>query len=192
MQANDRPLYIFDLDGTMALIEHRRPLVEAPYVLVGDAGSVHTIHDAKHPRKFKTIGSMVYQQDPTFKPNWSAFYEACHMDMPNASVIKTFNQLYTIGAELLIWSEREDSVREKTVLWLSRHTGIITHMIEQMLKMRPAGDYTPDEQLKRKWLNAMNKHQRARLTACFDDRQKVVDMYRGEGVSAFQVAPGDF
>jgi phosphoserine phosphatase len=30
MQQNDRALYIFDLDGTLALIEHRRHLVEAP------------------------------------------------------------------------------------------------------------------------------------------------------------------
>lgn len=192
MQADNRPLYIFDLDGTMALIEHRRPLVEAPYVPVGDVGSVHAIPDPKNPRKYKTIGYMVYRQDPKFKPDWNAFYEACHLDQPNTPVIRTFNQLYTIGAELLIWSGREDSVRVKTVLWLSRHTGIQAHMIEQMLKMRPAGDYTPDEQLKRKWLNTMDKSQRERLTAVFDDRQKVVDMYRSEAVAVFQVAPGDF
>lgn len=192
MQANDRPLYIFDLDGTMALIEHRRYLVEAPYILVGDAGHTHTIHDPKHPRKYKTVDGLVYQQDPKFKPDWTSFYEACHLDQPNVPVIRTFNQLYTIGAELLIWSGREDSVRVKTVMWLSRHTGIQAHMIEQMLKMRPAGDYTPDEQLKRKWLNAMQPQQRARLTASFDDRQKVVDMYRGEAVAVFRVAPGDF
>ncbi len=184
MQANDRPLYIFDLDGTLALIEHRRHLVEAPMV---------ETYNLDHPGiKFDQATGRAMIKDPKFKPDWKAFYEACHLDQPNMPVIRTFNQLYTIGAELLIWSGREDSVRTKTVLWLSRHTGIHVHMIEQMLKMRPAGDYTPDEQLKRKWLNTMQPSQRARLTACFDDRQKVVDMYRGEAVAVFQVAPGDF
>jgi hypothetical protein len=173
MQANDRPLYIFDLDGTMALIEHRRHLVEGPM-----------IHDREK-------GGMK-RADPDFKPDWRAFYEACHMDAPNMPVIKTFCQLYTIGAELMVWSGREDSVRQKSILWLSLHTGIVAHMIEQMLKMRPAGDYTPDEQLKRKWLNQLQPNQRQRLTAVFDDRDKVVDMWRKEGVACFQVAPGQF
>ncbi len=175
MQANDRPLYIFDLDGTMALIEHRRHLVEAPMVPDREKGGMK-------------------RADPEFKPRWNEFYEACHMDAPNMPVIRTFTQLYTVGAEVMIWSGREatESVRAKTVVWLSRHTGIIAHMIDGMLKMRPEGDFTPDEQLKRKWLNAMNKHQRARLTATFDDRNKVVEMWRAAGFACFQVAPGDF
>jgi len=115
VQANDRPLYIFDLDGTLALIDHRRPLVEAPYIFVGDAANTHSIHDPNHPRKYKTIDGMVYQQDPNFKPDWSAFYDACHLDVPNMPVVRTFNQLYTIGAELMIWSGREDSVQDKSM-----------------------------------------------------------------------------
>lgn len=192
MQANDRPLYIFDLDGTLALIDHRRPLVEAPYIFVGDAANTHSIHDPNHPRKYKTIDGMVYQQDPNFKPDWSAFYDACHLDVPNMPVVRTFNQLYTIGAELMIWSGREDSVQDKSIQWLSRVLNIHGHMLAQMLRMRPTGDYTPDEQLKRKWLNQLQPSQRQRLTAVFDDRDKVVKMWRGEGVTCFQVAPGEF
>jgi hypothetical protein len=114
------------------------------------------------------------------------------MDAPNTPVIKTFNQLYTIGAEIKIWSDREDSVRLKSVMWLSKHLNIHAGMVGQMLKMRPAGNYTPDEQLKKKWLNELHPTERQRLTAVFDDRQKVVDMYRAQGVAVFQVAPGDF
>ncbi|WGN90708.1 PseT-like polynucleotide kinase phosphatase [Burkholderia phage vB_BglM_WTB] len=59
-------------------------------------------------------------------------------------------------------------------------------------RMRPHGDTTPDDQLKRKWLHSLSPVDRARLIAVFDDRQKVVDMWRSEGVPCFQVAPGDF
>lgn len=190
MQSN-RPLYIFDLDGTLALIEHRRHFVESTETCKECKGSkadpVTSSGGNFHPcvvcngKGFTKVA-----------PNWSAFYEACHMDMPNAPVIKTFVQLYTVGAELKIWSGREDSVRQKTLLWLSRHTGVAMFALEQMLLMRPAGDFTPDEQLKRKWLNQLDKSQRARLTAVFDDRDKVVAMWRKAGVSCFQVAPGEF
>jgi hypothetical protein len=31
-----------------------------------------------------------------------------------------------------------------------------------------------------------------RILCVFDDRQKVVDMWRDNGIDCFQVAPGDF
>jgi hypothetical protein len=33
---------------------------------------------------------------------------------------------------------------------------------------------------------------RERLVGAFDDRQRVVDMWRRNGITCFQVAPGDF
>lgn len=50
----------------------------------------------------------------------------------------------------------------------------------------------PDEKLKRLWLNEMSQADRSRLTAVFDDRDKVVAMWREAGVPCFQVAPGEF
>jgi hypothetical protein len=35
-------------------------------------------------------------------------------------------------------------------------------------------------------------HDRMRLMCVFDDRDKVVKMWRDEGVACFQVAPGEF
>lgn len=193
MQANDRPLYIFDLDGTLALIDHRRPLVEAPWIEIPphsifDPGCSHGTNDYT----YRYEDGRPYIRDRSFKPDWRAFYDACHLDVPNMPVVRTFNQLYTIGAELMIWSGREDSVQDKSIQWLSLTLNIHGHMLAQMLKMRPTGDFTPDEQLKRKWLNQLQPSQRQRLTAVFDDRDKVVKMWRGEGVACFQVAPGEF
>lgn len=62
----------------------------------------------------------------------------------------------------------------------------------ERFRMRKAGDFTPDEVLKRGWLNEIEPPEYARLTAVFDDRDKVVNMWREAGVPCFQVARGEF
>ena len=61
----------------------------------------------------------------------------------------------------------------------------------QVRFMRPDGDYTPDEVLKRGWLESRPKILE-RVFLVIDDRQKVVDMWREMGLTCFQVAPGKF
>jgi hypothetical protein len=196
------PLYIFDLDGTLALIDHRRHLVEPPIV---------ECFECKGSGTFSKIAKSVPEglgqvwngdcqlckgkgrwKDRTFKPDWNAFFEACVDDMPNAGVIGMFLQLYSMGNQLFIWSGRDSKVRAQTLNWLVVFLGIPRKQIDEMLQMRPEGDFTPDEQLKRKWLNLMSKPMRKRLAGVFDDRDKVVAMWRAEGVTCFQVAPGNF
>lgn len=164
------PLYIFDLDGTLALCEHRR----------------HLLDDASDPDR------------------WSKFFLACVRDGPNWPVISTLHALMRNGADVWIWSGRSGEVMNLTLDWLHRyfdqvdarpvvqgddpaawHEGI-------ELCMRRAGDFTPDEVLKEVWLHAMNEFDRRRLVAVFDDRDKVVAMWRRNGVACFQVAPGGF
>ena len=179
-----RPLYIFDLDGTLALIEHRRHFVERP-----DCPHCGWSKDCDHARN----GTR-----PAFKPNWSAFFAACVDDEPNEPVINTLKALRK-GAEIWIWSGRSDEVRQQTLTWLYRH-GIIypfwnplnSLRAPEAFRMRPAGDFAPDEVLKGGWLGEMEPPERARLTAVFDDRDKVVKMWRSFGVACFQVAPGEF
>jgi hypothetical protein len=184
------PLYIFDLDGTLALIEHRRHLVEARETCTECKGTGFdpvTSDASNHP-------CVVCDGKQTVKrtPDWNAFFEACDKDLPNWPVIGTLMQLYSVGCDVRIWSGRSDAVKQKTLLWLHSATRIPLIKLELMLKMRAADDFTPDEQLKRKWLNTMGKQERARLAAVFDDRNKVVKMWRDAGVACFQVAPGEF
>jgi hypothetical protein len=56
--------------------------------------------------------------------------------------------------------------------------------------MRPEKDYTPDDALKHKWLMELGGPDK--IFCVFDDRQKVVDMWRSHGITCFQVAPGKF
>jgi trehalose-6-phosphatase len=151
-----KPLYIFDLDGTLALIEHR----------------IHYIRERK-PR------------------DWRAFFAACVDDAPNQPVIDTMRRL-ALTADVWVWSGRSDEALQPTLAWLAMHTHLLQSEAGIVLKMRREGDYTPDEELKASWLAGMNAIDRQRLVAVFDDRDRVVAMWRRHGVPCFQVAPGEF
>ncbi len=158
-----RPLYIFDLDGTLALIEHRRHFVER------ERG----------------------------KQDWKAFYRACVDDVPNEPIIRIMRRLRWFS-DIWIFSGRSDEVRQQTVEWLVKHTGFRSGDFDDafgdrdILTMRAEGDYTPDDVLKKQWLDAMLPEDRQRLVAVFDDRDRVVAMWRANGVTCLQVAPGGF
>lgn len=184
------PIYIFDLDGTIALIEHRRHLVEAPLIeCVRD-----NLDKDRKPQKVVIKGSKAYVRDPDFKPDWRGFFAACVNDEPNTPVIDILLHLYGAGMDVRIWSGRSAEVRRETVNWLSAHTELDCAVIESMLLMRPAGDFTPDDKLKADWFRDIITRQGLRpyVVGIFDDRQKVVDMWRANGIACFQVAPGNF
>jgi len=153
-----KPLYIFDLDGTLALIEHRRHFVECP-------------RD---------------QQD------WAGFYAACVNDEPNENVIELLETLLEFGVEVWIFSGRSDEVRAETVHWITTFTSLNLELGSAQLMMRNEGDFTPDDVLKKKWLDEMLPEDRERLVCVFDDRDRVVKMWRDNGITCLQVAPGEF
>ena len=127
--------------------------------------------------------------------DWDAFFEACNEDLP---IRQTLWLLYVLLErpyhKVEIWSGRSEgeggSVRRKTEEWIRLHCFFIPGN-EPELRMRPHGDYTPDEELKRRWLHEARAAGRA-PDIVFDDRAKVVAMWREEGVFCAQVAPGDF
>lgn len=139
---------IFDLDGTLALIEHRR----------------HLVRDGKN--------------------RWDEFYRQCVNDEPNKPVIEACSALYSVGHEIVIFSGRSEVVRGETEEWLQKFM-----VPYHRLFMREEKDNTPDDVLKHGWLLT---HIHDDVLCVFDDRQKVVDMWRANGIPCFQVAPGDF
>ena len=140
--------FVFDLDGTLADVEHR-----------------------KHHVRGKNR-------------DWPAFFKECTDDGPNKPVIAALLALKAAGHRIEIWSGRSDEVKAETLAWLEAN-GIDPALLTNM---RPEKDYQPDDALKRQWLLAAD----TRPDAIYDDRNKVVDMWRAEGIPCFQVAPGDF
>jgi len=156
-----RPLYIFDLDGTLALCDHRLPVLE----------------DTSLPGNAR----------------WDKFYAMCDRDEPNRSVIQVFGALSSQGNDIMIFTGRSEVVRKKTEQWLQRHLYPLGPWKLPPMLMRPEHDYQPDVELKRGWyLNQLDKYNRERLVAVFEDRSRVVKMWRDLGVTCFQVKDGEY
>lgn len=153
---NLKPLAIFDLDGTLALIDHRRWILD--------------------------------DDNLTTDERWRKFFAACPDDKPNQPVIAIAKALHAAGYELWIFSGRSSEVQAQTVGWLTQHE---LAFFDRVI-MRQAGDFTPDEKLKAQWLETMTSEDRERLVCIFDDRDKVCAMWRQNGITCCQVAPGNF
>jgi hypothetical protein len=143
---------IFDLDGTLALIDERRALAA------------------------KADG----------KINWKVFFDPQNiaLDQPNLPVMASFCALQLQGYNMVIFSGRDSISRVETEKWLAQH-GIYP----DAMMMRPEGSFTPDDVLKKQWLDELGAD---RVFCVFDDRDKVVQMWRNNGLTCFQVAPGNF
>lgn len=141
---------IFDLDGTLALIDHRRHFVTGK------------------------------------KKNWDAFHKACIHDEVNKPIADIFRLLASSGRHLIVFSGRSDTALSETYSWLG-----FNNLIPFGMYMRKEGDFAPDHVLKEVWLKDL---QAAGITVdcVFDDRKSVVDMWRNNGITCLQVAPGDF
>jgi phosphoglycolate phosphatase-like HAD superfamily hydrolase len=121
------------------------------------------------------------------KPNWDAYFEACDKDEPNKPVIESIKALKAAGKKIHIFSARGDIVRDKTILWLKKYD-----ISYDQLTMREMDSFTPDEELKKSWLLSYYPNYNEEILCVFDDRDKVVKMWRTMGISCFQVAEGDF
>ena len=124
------------------------------------------------------------------KMDWNKFFdpENIKLDKPNMPVIMMAQALDAIGYKIAIFSGRSASTSKATQSWVEKH-----EVPFSLLKLRPEKHpfkFMPDEKLKLQWLNEMDW--KDNVVAVFDDRDKVVKMWREIGLTCMQVAPGDF
>jgi len=118
--------------------------------------------------------------------DWNGFFDLCGLDSPNIPVIQTLFALEKAGFYIHIWSGRTDRVLSITEDWLEKND--LQHF---PLKMRSEGDRTSDVDLKQMWLDESVAAGRKPMMT-FDDRDKVVAMWRRNDIPCFQVAYGAF
>ena len=107
-------------------------------------------------------------------------------DGPNQSLIELLNVLAaTKKYKIILLSGRSSDARQATEAWLKQHGVVYGDLL-----MRPSKDYRPDEVLKKELLLSICK--REEVLCIFDDRNKVVAMWRSLGILCCQVADGDF
>lgn len=134
---------ICDLDGTLALIEHRSPY---------DASTA--------------------EQDI--------------LNNPVANILHVYSQQKEFPIDILLLSGRDEQYRPQTVAWSKRHG--ITY---SELYLRPTNDKRRDTVFKKEVYEAYIQDKYDVLFV-LEDRTQVVNMWRREGLTCLQVAPGDF
>lgn len=139
-------LVVFDIDGTLADIEHRIGFVRS-------------------------------------KPkNWAAFDAGIPNDKVNPYVAEAFRSLAAFNT-IILASGRNEQSRDATEKWL--HTnGFIEY---EKLYMRKAGDYRGDDIVKREILDEIIADYGRKPDMVFDDRPRVVRMWRDNGIFVFNV-----
>ena len=150
---NIKTTVIFDLDGTLALVDKRREIAKKP----------------------------------NGKINFDIFYDPQYieLDEPNSFVIELAKMYKRDGYKIVIVSGRSDRTKEATERWLEKYGILYDRMI-----MRKRKNFTPDNELKERWLEKYLDRDDIRVVV--DDRQRVVDMWRRNGLDVFQVANGNF
>lgn len=134
--------------------------------------------------------------------NWPAFFDACGGDTPIKTVIALVHSLRTgcptavpIGNRLIFCSGRPERTRAMTVRWLLDQSLLAKPPGEEghghPLYMRADNDFREDSIIKRELLAQIRAAGFDPVLAV-DDRQRVVDMYRAEGIVVAQMAKGDF
>jgi len=169
---------IFDLDGTLAIIDKRRIKAGSP------SGNTPT------PSKM----------------DWDVFFDpdnVLNLDEPNPPVIKLAQMFKADGFKVVIFSGRNDRSFDTTKQWLKKFNVPFDLLVMRPDKFKdnswPIADgnpatpdmrFMPDEILKKKMLDTFVDIDDVFLVV--DDRDKVVKMWRDLGLNTFQVAPGDF
>ena len=144
-------LVVFDIDGTLANIEHRLAFVRS-------------------------------------KPkNWKAFDAGIPNDLVNPHVAEVFWAMANVDHEIILASGRNERNRDATVKWL-RENNLVGW---QKLYMRKADDFRSDDIVKREILDEIVADYGRKPDMVFDDRPRVVRMWREAGVFVFNVYQGE-
>lgn len=121
--------------------------------------------------------------------NWKMFFQELHKDTPITPVINVINSLHDDGNMIIFCSGRSMEYYDETREWLSAHMG--GWVMTRPLYMRKFRDYRADDIIKYELLQQI-KADGYNPAIAFDDRKRVVDMWRANGIICAQVAPGDF
>ena len=116
--------------------------------------------------------------------NWTAFNAGMAQDKAIHSMVRLCNILYDSGLRIILCSGRNERNRPETVEWLAEH-----EVNYHELFLRKDEDFRSDAVVKHEILQSMDK---SKILFVVEDRSRVVEMWRAEGLVCLQPAPGDF
>lgn len=166
---------VFDLDGTLCDIEHRKHFINPPkgkspnwdkfFKACGD--------DIPFPHIINTLKSLIDQG--WYVEIWSG----------RSETVFDITQLWLSQQNISVYQLGETGNR-------SGVCEIVGSNYVLPIQMRPAGNTIADQILKEDWYRGFKLETGHELSLVIDDRQKVVDMWRSHGIPTVQVAEGNF
>lgn len=186
-------IVIFDIDGTLAKTSSERLKFLKPKF-----GSSVEYNGGKFIflEELKTKESIVILENEhgvffladkskvKFKPDYEAFNNSLEKDIPNkyvAEICRSLSEQYAI----YICTGRPEKFRERTERWLGEND-----IPYNQIWMRPNNNTEPDAVVKKRMLDSIQRT--CNVIAVFDDREKVVNMWRENGILCCQVAKGEY
>jgi len=118
--------------------------------------------------------------------NWKEFFSRVLDDKPIKHMVDLCKILIYHNYHVTFVSGRSEECRDDTERWLVRNVSIYLP-----LYMRKKGDHRDDDILKIELLSELRADGIEPIMV-FDDRTRVVNAWRAEGIPCVQVAPGDF
>jgi len=113
-------------------------------------------------------------------------YYKVHTDIPNHNITMIARLLSQSGLQIIIVSGRTDDCEEVTCKWLTDNS-----IPYDRIHMRKLGDKRNDAEVKKEIYEKYLKPN-YNVLAVFDDRNRVVDMWRSLGLTCLQVYYGNF
>lgn len=172
----DKKLVLVDVDGTLADLTHRLHFVKSQCHWCEGSGLLG------NGIQLCTCCNGTKKQ----KKDWPRFFFNCKDDKPFPVVVDWVKAIHADPDYMVcIVSGRPiDKCGDETVAWLEKH-GVPFHRIF----MRNSGDKRDDTIVKKEILDKLPKQQ---IAWVIDDRQRVCDMWRANGLKVYQVAEGNF
>lgn len=116
--------------------------------------------------------------------DWDAFFAGMAEDKAVASMVRLCNILYDAGVYIVLCSGRNERHRSETIQWMQRE-GVKYNE----LRLRADDDFRSDVKARREMLRGID---RKNVLFVVEDRTRVVEMWRSEGLTCLQCAPGEF
>lgn len=203
---------IFDIDGTLANIGHRLHLIKPMKgMILTDPGpsdwpagtEVKVVDIVDRTKSWKETQVSIRPTDIgitaraitrkmrmfDWGPDWEAFHDAAVYDIPIKPMVDLAREFILMGHWVWFVTGRPSSHRDLTLDWLSRELYI--PIKDLRLLMRPGGNKNSDVAVKTAIADCLVETGMI-PDLVFDDRQRVVDMWRDRGLICAQVAKGDY
>lgn len=120
-------------------------------------------------------------------PNYDAFHAAMGKDPVIEPVRELLWMIGSTDVEVFLCSGRPEEYRKVTLDWLINNDIPYDHLL-----MRPKNDSRPDVVIKKEMLEQIRNQFDCEVLFTIDDRQRIVDLWRKEGLVCFQAAPSDW